>query len=459
MTLQWNLDPLWMRATHGSGVLAGAPPSYFGVTADGAQILDALESGSPLPPGHEPLTDRLRDAGAIHPIPHGSARVSDITVVVPCHAAVAEDVARVTRLAQNLAPLPVIVVDDGSPISFGAAPSDARIKVITLKNNVGPGAARNAAMSMVTSPVVCFVDDDVDISAESIMLLTSLVIDGHCDAAAPRVVSDPDASVIGQYEIAHSPLDMGDKPAVVNSAGRVPFVPSAVLACRVEALLSVGGFNESMRTGEDVDLVWRLVDSGYVCRYAPSIVTHHQPRRTMQAFAAQRFHYGASAARLDESHARAVTPLRAHFVVTLPGLFLLSGRPLIAVPCALLAVAWLAFGLRAVPLGFIATWRLAFMSIGHATRILAVALRRTWWPLTFGLACVFRPALVALVASVLVPAAWDIARNKPRRIFPHLGLRVLDDISYGAGVWRGAIAARSAGCLLPVITVWRSGAR
>ena len=47
-------------------------------------------------------------------------------------------------------------------------------------------------------------------------------------------------------------------------------MPGAAIVVRTAAFDAVGGFDEQMRFGEDVDLVWRLDDAGWVCRYEPA---------------------------------------------------------------------------------------------------------------------------------------------------------------------------------------------
>jgi hypothetical protein len=47
---------------------------------------------------------------------------------------------------------------------------------------------------------------------------------------------------------------------------------------------------------------------------------------------------------------------------------------------------------------------------------------------------------------------YGLVKNKPQRIFGYMGLRILDNLSYGAGVWWGALRLRSLRCLVPAIT-------
>ena len=76
------------------------------------------------------------------------------------------------------------------------------------------------------------------------------------------------------------------EPARVAAGTRVSYVPAAALVVRTEALRAIGGFDETLRVGEDVDAVWRLIDAGYRCRYEPSVVVHHRPRSTLSAWTA-----------------------------------------------------------------------------------------------------------------------------------------------------------------------------
>ena len=63
------LDDSYRRTAGGSVVIAGSPLRLFRLTAAGRAVADALEAGRPLPRNHAALTDRLLDAGAIHPLP------------------------------------------------------------------------------------------------------------------------------------------------------------------------------------------------------------------------------------------------------------------------------------------------------------------------------------------------------------------------------------------------------
>ena len=56
-------DRHWWRSRNGSGLVAGAPGTFFRLTGKGASIVDAIESDGVA--GESPLVDRLVAAGAV----------------------------------------------------------------------------------------------------------------------------------------------------------------------------------------------------------------------------------------------------------------------------------------------------------------------------------------------------------------------------------------------------------
>jgi hypothetical protein len=83
-----------------------------------------------------------------------------------------------------------------------------------------------------------------------------------------------------------------------------------------------------------------------------------------------------------------------------------------------------------------------------------------WWPIAVLLALVSKRARVALIAAVMAPAAFEWVTKKPN-IDPvrYTAMRVLDDVAYGSGVWRGVVERRNLGPVTPDVTSWPSNAR
>ena len=67
-TRRFAIDGSYRRPGAGRVLIAGSPLRLFTLSDAGARVIDAVEGGTSLPDGHERLTDRLVDAGALHPI-------------------------------------------------------------------------------------------------------------------------------------------------------------------------------------------------------------------------------------------------------------------------------------------------------------------------------------------------------------------------------------------------------
>jgi mycofactocin system glycosyltransferase len=442
-------DTQWFRMSDGLGVVAGSPLTQFRVTRAGAVILDALENDTPLPQGHEPLTSRLLAKGAIHPIHPLPLRSKDITVVIPTYITTTEQLARLQRLVTQLQDIAVVVVDDASP-----QPVDIdNAIVVRHKSNTGPGAARNTGLTHVHTTYVAFVDDDVSVTTESLLILGGFLSHRDTHLVAPRVMSANINGSLADYERYHSPLDLGNTPAVVLPTSRVSYVPTAVLVARVETLRALDGFDESLRTGEDVDLIWRAIDNNFTVRYIPSVTASHLPRTQIKNFLRQRFGYGRSAAGLDSRHPQLAAPLRTHLLLLAAPVLALTGFVLPFIASLVVAYLWFLYSLRSTQLGL--RERLRVISIGQwaTTRLLVRAVSRPWWPFFAILSGFSNRILLMFSLCVLVPPLVELIVKRPRYPSSFVVFSILDNFSYGLGLWAGAIRQKSARCLLPVLTV------
>ena len=455
MTIRLLPDDQWFRSKNGNGVLAGSPLTYFGVTDAGSKILDAIETNSELPQNHAQLTDRLLATGAVHPVPDSPSALTDITVVIPAFISNEESHVHLEKLVASLVGLTIIIVDDASPHPIDITGA----RVVRHDINKGPAAARNTGIAAVTTTVVACVDTDVMVTSTQIATLAAYVVDSHVGAVAPRITCVNDGTFTGGFESHHSPLDLGSVPAVVRPMSRVSYLPAAVLVCDVQSLRTVGGFDDSIRIGEDVDLIWRLIENGIDCRYVPSIECPHRPRSSMRKMLKQRYDYGTSAALLDKRHPRAASPFRAHALLLTTATTVLMGYIYFALILVVPTVAYFVVSLRSTSIPIGTRSRLAWKGLTSTTRLLARAIMRAWLPLFFLASFVSPRPGVMITFSALVPPIVGILRKKPSHPVRYFIVRILEDLAYGTGVWVGAVRARSLRCLLPVITVRRSVAR
>jgi mycofactocin glycosyltransferase len=423
------------------GVLAGSPLVLLRLSAAGKAAIDRVLAGNDVTP--DAFIERLVDIGAIHPVADpsvGPFTPSDVTVVIPAR----DESPVIDGLGGVHA---VIVVDDGSrkPIP-GAA----------VRHHVaqGPGAARNAGLALVTTPLVAFLDAGVAVAPGWLAMVLSHFADERTAIVTPRVRSTVGPRLLERYERARSPLDLGPVSGRVRARTRIGHVPSAVMVARVDVLRALGGFDATLRYGEDVDLAWRVDQTGARVRYEPSAEVTHRPRSSWSAWMRQRVSYGSAAAPLAKRHRGALAAVSVSTMSTAGWLASLSGVPVGAVASAPLAIGASAFKLRRKIPSLSATDALSLAVQGHigAGQQLASAVRRTCWPLVALLSLRSRTARRALAASVLVTALdW---RGDARRIDPvqYVALRALDDAAYGAGVWRGMLAHRTVAPLKPHFT-------
>lgn len=266
-----------------------------------------------------------------------------------------------------------IVVDDGSIL---------RLPHATVRHPApdGPAAARNTGWRLAHAKLVALLDADTQPDPGWLDTIVPLFEDPHVAAVAPRVCSRHGTGSIAGYEHDRSSLDMGPDPAPVRPTTRISYVPTAALVVRRAALEAIGGFDENLRYGEDVDLAWRLVAAGDTVRYQPAATVWHTPRPTLRSWLRQRYDYGTSAAPLAHRHpgrlaCAALTPSSA-----LTWALAARGRPASALTVAALAATRATRDLcrNGVPTG--AALHLVIRAQLTTGGMLTSAVRRTWWP-------------------------------------------------------------------------------
>ena len=447
---RYQIDSSWWRRanTDGDTVVAGSPLKIFRFSSAARSVLEAIEKRDEISVAATNTLHRLIDAGAIHPILESiktSLQPSDVTVVIPVHN---EDVLRLNALISKLsAAHEVLLIDDGSTIPL-ADINGAR--VIRREVADGPAAARNTAVDLVTTSITFFLDADTSLADDSWTKLLAHFEDSSVGVVAPRIASEPGTTLLHRYEASESPLDLGSEPARIRKNSRVSYVPTAALMIRTDLLREHRGFDESLRYGEDVDLVWRLLEADVVCRYEPAVTVHHSPRASLLDAWKQRVSYGSAAAPLDQRHRGAATPLRINRWSAGAWGTLASGYPLIGLIIGAASTVALERKISSQPDSRQLALRLAGRGNIHAGRMIAQAVTRTWWPIALLLSLCSRRARRVTCAAIVLPSLMSWFTKKPK-VDPvsYCALKLADDVAYGTGVWKGVIATRDLGALTP----------
>jgi mycofactocin glycosyltransferase len=438
----------------GTVLLGGSPLRLFRISERARQLVARWRGGAPVGPRRsaQTLARRLVSAGAFNPRPaDGALGPGDVTVVVPAR----DRPAQLDQLLDTLAGLRSIVVDDGSADAGTTKEITSRhgAHCICLTSNAGPAAARNAGLAAVTTPLVAFVDSDCTPSEGWLAPLLGHFDDPLVAAVAPRIVR---AGETARYDAPRASLDRGSRAGPVRPGSRVPFVPSAAIVVRADVVMGPDLFDAALRGGEDVDLVWRLVEAGWDVRYEPASTVAHTSPATLPAFLARRAFYGTTAAPLARRHGEAVAPVvLSGWSLAVWGL-VLARRPVLALAALAASIVILARRLRGLvrdPVGVAA--RIAGGGTTRAAVPALSSLTRAWSPaLVLGLA--FRRTRAASALALLIPALSDWVSDR-QRLDPvrAVAVHVADDVAYGSGVWVGCARERTLVPLIPRIA-WRS---
>jgi mycofactocin system glycosyltransferase len=443
-------------------LVGGAPLRVLRLTPAGAALVDRWVAGEPVGSGAGAgvLARRLVDAGIADPRPDAGTGpgAGDITVVIPVRDGAAGLAVTLAALARDTSPRQVIIVDDGSqpPVDPAAAHG---AEVIRHPDARGPAAARNTGWRAARGGLVAFLDADCAPAPGWLTTLLPHFADPALGAVAPRIASRAPVggrAAIGAYEAVRSPLDLGPRASPVRPGSRVPYVPTAALVVRRQALEETAGFDEAMHFGEDVDLVWRLDTQGWRVRYQPAASVTHPSRPGLAAWLEQRYHYGRSAAPLAARHRRAVAPLAVSPWSTLAWILVAAGHPWAGAGVTAGTAAALARRAGRDP----ATGRtLAALAVAGNLRagpVIAGAVRRAWLPPAIGAAAVAwrlgrRAPALTIGAALALPPLVEWTRHPAPGLGPlrWSALRLADDLAYQAGLWSGVIESRSAAALLP----------
>jgi mycofactocin system glycosyltransferase len=459
-----DLDPSARVERDGRVVLGGWPFRIVLLDDEHATAMAAWSAGDLI--GDDPRRRRfaraLVAANLAHPRPPAQVRQpADVAVVVP----VRDRPRQLRRLLRALAELPdadqvreVVVVDDASedPAATARIADAGRARLVRRHICGGAPAARNTGAAATDRLLIAFLDSDCVPQQGWLTAGLPHFADPLVALVAPRIVAlaAPDRGWVATYEHARSPLDRGPRPGRVVPGGQVPFVPGAAMIVRRAAF--EGGFDETLRGGEDVDLVRRLTAKGWHVRYEPDGRVGHEHRTSVRGWLARRAYYGRTAAPLATRHPAAARPLAVSPWTAAAWAAAVLRRPVLATGIVGTACALLAGELSGVvdqPLREAA--RLAGGGTLWSGLHVADALSRIWWPATLAAAALVPRLRLPVAAAALVPPLleWD-------RLGPPLDpvrwaiARVLDDAAYGWGVWEGCWAHREWGPLRPDLS-WR----
>lgn len=209
------------------------------------------------------------------PVDDSSARRPAVSVVIPCHDAVAfVPEALESVLGQTFPDYEIIVVNDGSPetatLEALLRPYRARIRYLRQEHR-GPSSARNLGVRHAAGEYVAFLDsDDVWLPGFLAELVRALEQDASLDMVYANSV------LFGPRARSTRPVGDGTEPTFANLVLRRCHVhPSCVVAHRA-AIVAAELFDERFTYSEDLDLWARLVHRGARIGYRPEVLAQRR---------------------------------------------------------------------------------------------------------------------------------------------------------------------------------------
>lgn len=225
-----------------------------------------------------------------------------ISVVIAAYNAAETLLAQLDALdAQDVAAeWEIVVCDNGSTDTTRDVVQHAqtrmpRVRLVDASARRGPGAARNIGAREAAAPLLAFCDaDDVVADGWLGVMLEAL---GRADLVTGRSrrpefnarPGDPHTFSWGIYRVPYFPY--------------MPGAGAGNMGVHRDAFLEVGGFDEGMRTGEDLDLCWRLQLAGHEIVEDSRAVVYVSNREGLGATIAQTFAYGKGDRRLSHKYA------------------------------------------------------------------------------------------------------------------------------------------------------------
>jgi mycofactocin system glycosyltransferase len=299
--------------------------------------------------------------------------------------------------------------------------------------------------------LVAFIDSDCVPEDGWLEHLLAHFNDPLVAAVAPRIlpvgVTPPNSMT--RYEAVRSSLDRGGAPGLVRPMSRIPYVPSAALVVR-RAAVPDALFDPRLRGGEDVDVVWRLVQAGWDVRYEPGATVRHDGPTSAGAWLSRRAFYGTTAGPLARRHPRSLAPLHTSVWTAAVWVLVVARKPLLAVVALAVSVGVLARRLEGlVDEPVKVAGRIAGGGTARSALPALSGLTRAWSPALLAALC-WRKTRPAAALALLAPAAGDwLAARRALDPVRYAALHVADDVAYGSGVWLGCLRARTVAPLLP----------
>jgi GT2 family glycosyltransferase len=213
------------------------------------------------------------------------------TLLVVLHDSAAELAALLDGVERHLRPRPpVVVVDTGSRDEGADLARERGADVVACEGNPGFGAANNAGLARVRTPVTALLNPDVELLDGSLASLAAraadrdaLVVprllesDGSLQKTAHPVPGSLAASLLVVAPLLPGRLRALPEPWRAGAPRETGWAVAAALAARTQTLRGLGPFDpRAFLHYEDLDLCLRARAAGVPTELRPDVVLRHR---------------------------------------------------------------------------------------------------------------------------------------------------------------------------------------
>ncbi len=360
----------------------------------------------------------------------------------------------------------IIVVDDASDDRTPEVVSGFDVKLIRNSTRKQASYCRNLAASEAKGEILALTDSDCAVHPLWLKELLPAFSDETNGAVGGKVDSWFENTALDRYEKVSSSLYKGRRSKSSREEGGFFYLPTCNLLVKKEIFLSLGGFDETMSVGEDVDLCWRLRDKGFETEYRPAGAVFHRHRNEMKAFFTRRFQYGTSEPFLNKKHSDRVKKMfylpSAILLWALVLVSFLSGFYWLSGICVLILftdthVRWMQVRKNDLTIVYrqvlFAVFRGYFVSMYYWCEFFS---RYYLFAFVLLLPLSLPVSLIIFINHLLVSGCQYFQR-RPALNFPaFLYYFTADQIAYQLGVWVACFRHMSFNPVNPIIARWKS---
>ncbi len=200
----------------------------------------------------------------------------------------------------------VIVIDDGSTDRTRQECQEFDwIRLLSVENG-GPSRARNIGIKMAHGRYVAFTDGDCIVDPEWLTQLAKPLDDPHVAGVGGDQISPEDESEKGRMitDFMKTIAFITDYVKDARVTIQTDHNPTCNVMYRRSVLDEVGGFDENLWPGEDVDLDIRIRRRCYRLLFNPGAIVRHYRPSSYRAYARMMKRYGSAQAYLVRRYGR-----------------------------------------------------------------------------------------------------------------------------------------------------------